>query len=133
MSPGLQLPPLTSTPISVLVVGPQLETAPLFDPLCDHTFHLTYIEYPPAAILALSAQTFQLVCCSTNIKPLRLLQVLEAVKHASAEQLIPIVMAVDLSQRMTTFPTFTWAGRFGLVHSQTSPAEWQALVDRLLT
>ncbi len=73
-----------------------------------------------------------LVVISTLYKPSKCLSLLTALKEASATELLPLIYSLDLSEAHASFPLTEWANKFGLIHSQTSPAEWSATLTRLL-
>jgi DNA-binding response OmpR family regulator len=132
MTASLTLPSTVGLPVSVLIIEPNPNHSEPYQQFESELFVVTRVSGLTTALPALTAQTFQLICCSTSLQPSKLLELLEAAKHASATHLIPIVFVVDLSQRLTTFPISPWAGKMGIVTTHTSPAEWQALLQRLL-
>lgn len=78
-----------------------------------------------------SQQSVSLVVLSTLYQPSKCLAFLTALKDASLTQLLPLVYSLDLTAAHASFPLTNWGGKFGLIHSQTSQAEWSALLQRL--
>ncbi|HCC84832.1 MAG TPA: hypothetical protein DEP87_04070 [Candidatus Pacebacteria bacterium] len=76
---------------------------------------------------------FSLVVISTQLSATKILDFLTAVKEASTTQLIPVIFSLDLAAHHASFPLTSWAGKFAIIHSQTSQSEWQAILRRLLT
>lgn len=82
-------------------------------------------------LAVLKTLTPDLVLISTQFSVTSSLQLLEAVKNASLNELIPIVFVIDFHQRVITFPGTTWAGEIGIIHRYSSAREVDALVARL--
>lgn len=56
---------------------------------------------------------------------------LEALKNASFNQLIPLIVVVDLSHPINFIPGTTWGGRLAVIDSQANPKELYEILERI--
>lgn len=95
-------------------------------------FQLTIVSTLPDTLQFLAVETPTAVYCSSAFSPSKLLRFFSAIKDHSQTQLIPLLIGIDFNRPITTFPATRWAGKLGLVTADMSPAEYTALLDRLL-
>jgi hypothetical protein len=60
------------------------------------------------------------------------LKVLESLKQKSSYTLIPLVIVVDLSNRVSSVPGTSWGNKIGLVSSLSSAQEVNSTLDRVM-
>lgn len=60
------------------------------------------------------------------------LKVLEALKHKSSYGLIPLVLVVDLSNRLSSVPGTEWGNKIGILTTLSSAKEVHSTLDRVM-
>jgi len=74
-----------------------------------------------------------LVLLSTSHSTTKILSFLESLKSASARKLIPLILVIDLSHKLSTIPGTTWGGKLGIVTSISSENELNSTIRRVST
>lgn len=101
--------------------------------LLTRHFRVTYCSSLPHTLQALAVEQPALLIVSSRFAPTKLIQVLEALKERSTQSLIPVIVNLDLSQPTITLPGTRWAGKLGIITSNTSQNEFTALIERLFS
>lgn len=60
------------------------------------------------------------------------LKVLESLKHKSAYGLIPLILVVDLSNRLSGIPGTEWGDKIGILSTLSSSKELHSTLDRVM-
>lgn len=75
--------------------------------------------------------TPDIVFLSASYEAEESIEFLEALKNASFNQLIPLVVVVDLSHPINFIPGTTWGGRLAVIDSQANPKELYEILERI--
>lgn len=116
---------------TVLIVEPNHS---LVEPYCHlprsyQTFRAASIEQALAKLIDHSPD---LVFLSASFAPSKSLLFLEALKNGCLCSLIPLIMVVDLSHRISFLPGTSWGGKFAIIDSSVSQEELYSTLKRVL-
>lgn len=83
--------------------------------------------------LQLMAQKYpDILFLSSSFSLTKSLKVLESLKQKSTLTLIPLMLVIDLSNRLNTVPGTTWGNKIGLITSISSHEEVNSTLNRVL-
>lgn len=121
----------------------QLDTTLVVDPqptLADPyqfvpTTHTVHVTSTAQAAQYLVDQLPDLVMVSASFSPAMMLEFLGKLKQAAADHqgLPPLIVMVNLKNRLNFVPGTTWANKLGLLNSLSSQAEVELVVNRVCT
>lgn len=121
-------PPISS----ILIVDPKITLGKPYNllPTTATTLHVTSTAQ---AAQYLRTDEHQLVIISASFSPHQMVGLLEILKDASAyrRHLIPLIIMVDLENKINFVPGTLWAEKIGIVCSLSSQQEVDALMYRL--
>lgn len=122
---------ISSKTTSILIVDPQQTLAKPYDFLPAAT--VTHVTSIPQAAQYLHDQTPDLVVASASFSPNQMIQLMEALKEAASHRsfLIPLVLMVDLENRINFVPGTHWGQKFGILCSISSQDEVNAVLKRV--
>jgi DNA-binding response OmpR family regulator len=72
-----------------------------------------------------------IVFLSASFPPHRLVVLLDELKNVSVFQIIPLVIVVDLSSRISTVLGLTWGDKIAIVDSRIPPDDFFAAIRRV--
>ena len=72
-----------------------------------------------------------MVSVSASFSPQQCLHILTAVKNKSHNQLIPLLIVIDLSNKMSMVPGTTWGNKLGVITSISDINEYNSTIDRI--
>ncbi len=98
----------------------------------ERSFHLMRATSISQASQLLVAETPDLVLCSASPPAEYILAFLERIKTHSTKYLIPLIMVVDLNQKVSQILGTTWGGQIGILTSLASPAEIHSTLKRIV-
>ena len=81
----------------------------------------------------LAKRSPDIVFLSSSYSISKMLKILEAIKHKSHLTLIPLVIVVDLSNRINNIPGTSWGNKIGIVTSISSVKEYNSTLNRVTT
>lgn len=113
-----------------LVVAPEPELGQVYQVLSQE-YQLIHVRSIPLALKHLERRSFEIALLSASFSSSKLLAVLEALKVASHTRLIPVVIMVDLSQRINVVLGTQWGEKIGVLCSLSEKAEIQAVLERV--
>ncbi|HJZ24156.1 MAG TPA: hypothetical protein VJ201_06900 [Candidatus Babeliales bacterium] len=92
---------------------------------------LTRVSTIERGLKYLTQQYPDMVFISASFSVQRILSFLDTLKNASRSRLIPIVMVVDLSHKISNIPGTTWGGKIGILTSLVSRSEYNSTIHRV--
>ena len=84
------------------------------------------------ALLKLAKVNPGIVFLSASFSALKSVSFLESLKNFSEDSLIPVIIVVDLSNRINFVPGTTWGGKIAVIDSCASKRELTSTLDRVL-
>jgi hypothetical protein len=72
-----------------------------------------------------------IILMSASFSPERGLKLMEMIKQACRDQVVPLIMVVNLAQPLSFMPGTTWGSKFGIIHSLSSVFEVISTVERV--
>ncbi len=85
----------------------------------------------PSALQSIAQNEPAIVCVSASFSPQLCLHLLTAVKNKSQHHLIPLLIVVDLSHKISTIPGTTWGNKLGILTSLSNVNEYNSTLDRV--
>jgi hypothetical protein len=85
-----------------------------------------------AQILSKPEELPDIIFLSADFSAAQCVEFLEFVKERITHKLIPLCIVINLRYPVSYVPGTTWAGKFGVIHTLTSPDEYQATLDRIM-
>jgi hypothetical protein len=73
----------------------------------------------------------QLICVSTSFRLARIVGFLQIIKATFLTDIIPLVLVIDLGQRISFVPGTEWAQQIGILHSLSSVEEVRETLRRI--
>lgn len=120
------------TPSTILVIDPHQQLSKPYQSLpTDST--IVHVTSTPLATQYLRDRIPSLVIISASFSPSQMLDLLELVKTAVAHQrfLVPLIIMVDLHDRINFVPGTHWGQKIGILCSLSSQDEVQAVINRV--
>ncbi len=84
------------------------------------------------AIRAISHQVPDLLLLSTSYQLSLSIRILEKLKDACFDRIIPLILVIDWMHRLPHVPGTSWGNNIGLLHSLSSEQEVLATLDRIM-
>ncbi len=98
----------------------------------ERSFKLVRFTSLAETSLFLQSDSPDLVLCSCSLPPTQILTFLDRIKNQSSTFLIPLVMVVDCSQKISNFIGTTWGGQLGVLTSLASHGEIHSTLMRIV-
>lgn len=73
-----------------------------------------------------------LIFCSASFSPEQHLQFLEFLKNTTNHDFIPLILVVDLTNRINFIPGITWGNNIGVIDTRISKYELDLTIKRVL-
>src|SRR3989338_2579401 len=92
----------------------------------------SYVVYrcssPESGLKYMSTHVPDIVFLSASISTTKILSFLESLKNESIHKLIPLVLVIDLSHKLSTIPGTTWGGKLGVITNISSENELNSTI-----
>lgn len=116
--------------MNTLIIEPQKALDSPYSYL-PSSYNIHRVTSPESGLKYMSTETPDIVFLSTSISTPRILTFLESLKSASYNKLIPLILVIDLSHKLSTVPGTTWGGKLGVVTSISSENELNSTICRV--
>lgn len=73
----------------------------------------------------------KLICISTSFRLARIVGFLQIIKTTFLNDIVPLVLVIDLGQRISFVPGTEWAQQIGILHSLSSVEEVRETLQRI--
>jgi response regulator RpfG family c-di-GMP phosphodiesterase len=114
----------------LLIIEPNTRLTTPYNEL-PSAYSIMRVSATQQAAELLKTMTPDVVLLSTSYSMTKILEVLDQIKLLSTSGIIPVVFVVDWSHKMSCLPGTTWAGKVGILHTLSNPAEVEATLTRV--
>lgn len=118
--------------ITAFIVEPNLNMELPYKQL-PNKWQLSKVNTIEKALVYLINSSPDVVFISASFSITKTIRLLESLKNLSSQQLIPIILVVDLSNKISYIPGTSWGGRVGIIHSLSSKQEINSTLNRVLS
>jgi hypothetical protein len=120
------------TPSTILAIDPHRQLCKPYQWLMSNST-IVHVTSTPQATQYLRDRIPSLVIISASFSPSQMLDLLETIKAAVAHQrfLVPLIIMIDLHDRINFVPGTHWGQKIGVLCSLSSENEAQAVLKRV--